>query len=63
MLKRSIKIQLVIFTILTVAALLILGWYYLRLPRLAGIGQYTLHANLPASGGLYSTANVTTFCR
>jgi phospholipid/cholesterol/gamma-HCH transport system substrate-binding protein len=39
--------------------LLVLGWYYLRLPRLAGIGQYTLYADLPASGGLYSTANVT----
>ncbi|MDT5010522.1 MAG: phospholipid/cholesterol/gamma-HCH transport system substrate-binding protein, partial [Mycobacterium sp.] len=57
--KRIIKIQLVLFTILTVAALLILGWYYLRLPRLAGIGQYTLRADLPASGGLYGTANVT----
>ena len=29
------------------------------LPTAAGIGQYTLHADLPASGGLYETANVT----
>ncbi|HZQ32589.1 MAG TPA: MCE family protein [Mycobacterium sp.] len=59
MLTRTIRIQLVIFTILTVLAIVILGWYYLRLPRLAGIGQYTLYADLPASGGLYKTANVT----
>ena len=40
-------------------ALLVLGVYYLRIPSLVGIGQYTLKADLPASGGLYPTANVT----
>ncbi|MGE2732521.1 MCE family protein [Mycolicibacterium vaccae] len=59
MLTRFIKIQLIIFTILTVVALGVLGLYYLRLPSLAGIGQYTLHAELPRSGGLYATSNVT----
>jgi phospholipid/cholesterol/gamma-HCH transport system substrate-binding protein len=59
LLTRFVKIQLVLFTILTILALTVLGWYYLRLPRLAGIGQYTLYAELPASGGLYDTANVT----
>ena len=59
MLTRFIKIQLVLFTVLTVIALAVLGLYYLRLPSLAGIGQYELHTNLKSSGGLYSTANVT----
>jgi phospholipid/cholesterol/gamma-HCH transport system substrate-binding protein len=59
MLTRLIKIQLILFTVLTVIALVALGWYYLRIPTLAGVGQYTLTADLPASGGLYSTANVT----
>ena len=59
MLTRFIKIQLVLFTILTILAITVLGWYYLRLPSLAGIGQYELHAELPRSGGLYATANVT----
>ncbi|MCV7322948.1 MCE family protein [Mycolicibacterium confluentis] len=59
MLTRLIRIQLVLFTVLTVVALLTLGWYYLKLPSVAGIGQYTLKADLPASGGLYRTANVT----
>src|SRR3954467_5949327 len=59
MLTRFIKIQLVLFSILTVIALVVLGWYYLRLPALVGIGQYDLKAELPRSGGLYATANVT----
>ncbi len=59
MLTRLIRIQLVLFTVLTVIALVTLGWYYLKLPTEAGIGQYTLKADLPASGGLYRTANVT----
>lgn len=59
MLTRFAKIQLVLFTVLTVIALVALGWYYLRLPSLAGIGQYKLFADLPRSGGLYATANVT----
>src|ERR1700757_2039560 len=54
-----IRLQLVFFTILTVAALAVLGLHYLRLPTVAGLGQYRLYADLPASGGLYKTANVT----
>ncbi|BDX29604.1 mammalian cell entry protein [Mycobacterium antarcticum] len=59
MLTRFVKIQLVVFSILTVIALAVLGVYYLRLPSVVGIGQYELKAELPRSGGLYSTANVT----
>jgi phospholipid/cholesterol/gamma-HCH transport system substrate-binding protein len=59
MLTPFIRRQLILFGILTVISLLVLGVYYLRLPSLAGIGQYTLKAELPASGGLYPTANVT----
>lgn len=29
------------------------------MPTLLGVGQYTLYAELPPSGGLYATANVT----
>lgn len=59
MLTRFVRIQLVLFAILTVIAVLVLGWYYLKLPSVAGIGQYKLYADLPRSGGLYATANVT----
>jgi len=59
MLTPFIRRQLILFGILTVIAILVLGVYYLRIPSLVGIGQYTLKAELPASGGLYPTANVT----
>ena len=59
MLTRFVRRQLILFGVLTMVALLVLGWYYLRIPSLAGIGQYQLKADLPASGGLYPTANVT----
>lgn len=59
MLTRFVRLQLILFTILTLIALAVLGVYYLRLPSLLGIGQYRLTADLPASGGLYATANVT----
>src|ERR1700741_445071 len=59
MLTPFIRRQLILFAILTVTAMLVLGVYYLRIPTLMGIGQYTLKAELPASGGLYPTGNVT----
>ena len=52
-LTRFIRLQLILFAVLTLIALIVLGWYYLRLPSVVGIGQYTLKADLPASGGLY----------
>lgn len=59
MVNPFVRKQLVVFTVLTVITLVVLGGYYLRIPSLVGIGQYTLKADLPQSGGLYRTANVT----
>ena len=59
MLTRQIHVQLVVFTIVTVIGLFALGWYYLKVPALLGVGQYSLYAQLPRSGNLYATANVT----
>lgn len=59
MLTPFIKRQLWLFLTFTVVALSVLGIYYLQIPTLVGIGRYELTANLPASGGLYPTANVT----
>ena len=59
MVTRFVRIQLIVFTILTLITLVVLGGYYLQLPAEAGIGQYSLTADLPVSGGLYRTANVT----
>jgi phospholipid/cholesterol/gamma-HCH transport system substrate-binding protein len=59
LLTPFIRKQLIAFGILTVISLLVLGVYYLQIPSLVGIGQYTLKAELPATGGLYPTSNVT----
>src|SRR5246127_4271672 len=59
MLTPFIRRQLILFGILTVISLLVLGVYYVQIPSLMGIGRYTLKAELPASGGLYPTGNVT----
>ncbi len=59
MLTRLIKLQLVVFAVVTVVAIAVLGGHFLRVPAEMGIGRYTLYANLPVSGGLYATANVT----
>ncbi|WP_343710053.1 MCE family protein [Mycobacterium sp.] len=59
MLTRLIKIQLAVLAGLAVIAVVALGWHFLRIPSLMGVGRYTLYADLPASGGLYRTANVT----
>jgi phospholipid/cholesterol/gamma-HCH transport system substrate-binding protein len=59
MVTRFVRIQLIVFAILTLITLVVLGGYYLQLPAEVGIGQYTLTADLPVSGGLYRTANVT----
>ena len=59
MLTRFIWRQLILFSILSLVTAIALGWYYLRIPTAVGIGQYTLKADLPTSGGLYKTANVT----
>ncbi len=54
MLTRFIRMQLIVFAVLTLAALVALGWYYLRIPSQLGVGQYRLVAELPASGGSVS---------
>src|ERR1700756_526791 len=59
MLTRRIKIQLALFGTLTLIAVGVLVVHYLHMPTLMGVGQYTLKADLPGSGGLYATANVT----
>lgn len=58
-LTRFIKLQLLVFAVATIVALVVLSLFYLRLPTAGGIGMYRLYAELPNSGGLYETANVT----
>lgn len=59
MLSKVRRVQLIVFSILTVISVGVLAIYYLRLPALVGIGRYNLNVELVSSGGLYPTANVT----
>jgi virulence factor Mce-like protein len=59
MLTRLVRIQLVIFAILSVVGIATMIIVYLQAPTLLGIGRITVKLELPASGGLYRFSNVT----
>jgi phospholipid/cholesterol/gamma-HCH transport system substrate-binding protein len=59
-LHRAVKIQLAIFTIIAVVALSLMSLHFMKLPaNWFGVGRYTVKMELPQTGGLYSTSNVT----
>ena len=59
-LNRQARIQLIIFTVIALTALTVMGLRYMKLPaKLFGVGHYVVDVELPRSGGLYETANVT----
>jgi phospholipid/cholesterol/gamma-HCH transport system substrate-binding protein len=59
MLTRFVRIQLTIFTIASIVALVALVFSYIQVPTLLGIGRLTVTLELPATGGLYRFSNVT----
>lgn len=59
-LNRQTRIQLAIFTVIALVALTLMGVNYMKLPvKLFGIGHYSVEVQLPATGGLYASSNVT----
>lgn len=58
-LGRRIVIQLSIFTVVSLVAAAIMIFGYIKLPAMFGVGRYTVTIELPRSGGLYPTGNVT----
>ncbi len=59
-LTKAVKIQLIAFFTISLAATLIIAFGYMRLPAmLFGIGRYSVTVELPRGGGLYERANVT----
>ena len=59
MISRLVKIQLIAFAVIAVLAMVYVGAKYARLDRLAGFGEYTVTAQLPDSGGIFTNAEVT----
>ena len=59
-LHRRVKIQLAVFCVIAVVALAVMSLHFVKLPAmLFGVGRYTVKMELPESGGLYGTGNVT----
>ncbi|SBS79087.1 Virulence factor Mce family protein [uncultured Mycobacterium sp.] len=59
-LTKRIRLQLILFAVVSLVALAVMGFSYMKLPNLLfGIGHYTVTVELPETGGLYTSANVT----
>src|SRR6201987_5430998 len=59
-LHRGVKIQLAVLTVIALVALTVMSLHFVKLPAmLFGVGRYTVRMELPQSGGLYQTGNVT----
>ncbi|CAN5456763.1 MlaD family protein [soil metagenome] len=59
-LNRRIQIQLAIFTVIALVAVGLMSLHFMKLPaQLFGVGRYTVEIELPQTGGLYSSGNVT----
>lgn len=59
MLSKLAKIQLIVFVIVGLVAIVYVGAKYARLDKLAGVGMYKVVAELPDSGGIFTNAEVT----
>jgi phospholipid/cholesterol/gamma-HCH transport system substrate-binding protein len=59
-LNRRMLIQLAVFTFIALTAIAVMSLQFLKLPaKMFGIGRYSVTMQLPESGGLYGTGNVT----
>lgn len=59
MLSRFVRIQLVIFLILSIIGVTVMATQYMHVGRMLGIGQDSMTVDMPTTGGLYENANVT----
>lgn len=59
MLTRFIKIQLAIFTVVSIIGVAVMAFTYVQVPTLLGLGRNVVTLQLPSSGGLYRFSNVT----
>ncbi|GAA1898110.1 MlaD family protein [Williamsia serinedens] len=56
---RRVRWQLTVLAVVAVIATAYVGATYARLDKLFGIGTYTVHADFPDSGGIFTNAEVT----
>ena len=59
-LPRRMKIQLALFSVIALVAMSLMAFHFMKLPaELFAVGRYTVKLQLPETGGLYSSGNVT----
>jgi phospholipid/cholesterol/gamma-HCH transport system substrate-binding protein len=59
-LHRRMKVQLAIFSVIALVAMALMAFHFMKLPaQVFGVGRYTVRLELPETGGLYNTGNVT----
>ena len=59
-LSRRVLLQLAMISVIATVAMSIMALHFLKLPaKFFGVGRYTVTVELPDTGGLYSTGNVT----
>ena len=58
-LTKPVKIQLAIFTTVSVIASTVMIFGYIKVPAMMGIGRYNVTLQLTQASGLYPSANVT----
>src|SRR6202046_983464 len=59
-LDKRVRIQLAVLSVIALVALTVMFLHFVKLPAmLFGVGRYTVTMQLPQSGGLYQTGNVT----
>ncbi|ORM35156.1 MlaD family protein [Williamsia sp. 1135] len=54
-----VRMQLIIFSIVTVIAVIAVAVFYIRVPSMVGVGEYNVEVELPSTGGLYQNGNVS----
>jgi phospholipid/cholesterol/gamma-HCH transport system substrate-binding protein len=59
MLTRFVRIQLIIFAVLSIVGVAAMVFVYMQVPTLLGVGKVQVTLELPTSGGLYRFSNVT----
>jgi phospholipid/cholesterol/gamma-HCH transport system substrate-binding protein len=59
MMTKIVRWQLIVFVVIGVVAIVYVGATYAKLDRLVGVGSYTVKAEFPDSGGIFTNAEVT----
>ena len=58
-LSMRIRIQLIVFALITIVGVAAMSLGYIRLPAMFGIGRYQVTVELPRAAGVYPGGNVT----